>query len=219
MTVSNTVHDVRLAIQSGLAVISLHVLYAAVTIGGFLSLPSGDAPMADPWFAAMEVLIILLGPPVLVFLSALRGTVMAARSWMTAATMMAAVTFALSAPLHSVLLVIGRDHALVAAGGLLGFAWPSAAYAIDILAWDWFFACALLCCALALRDGSDMRPARNTFAIAGVLSLAGLAGMGAGSMALRNVGILGYAVVFPCAVGLVLRALSRQAQEPRTCLD
>lgn len=205
----------RLVRWSGLAVIALHLAYAAATIAGFLSLGAADEPIADPWFAMMEWLIILIGPPVLVFLTGLGSLGVEGRVWSLVAVALAAMTFALSAGLHAVLLVIGRDHALVAVGGLLSFTWPSAAYAIDILAWDGFFALALLSSAIALRTVAGMAPARVIFLLAGICALAGLAGPISGIMQLRLVGVLGYAVLFPVASGLVLRALpgSRIAQK------
>jgi len=196
---------------SGLAVIALHLAYGVATIAGFLSLAAADDPISDPWFAAMEWLIILLGPPVIVFLASLGRLEADGREWSLVAVMLATITFALSAALHATLLAIGRDHALVASGGLLSFTWPSVAYAIDILAWDGFFALSLLSCAMMLRAVPGMATARTVFVIAGLVSLAGLVGLVAGNMALRNIGIFGYAVLFPVAVGLVLRALSRSS--------
>lgn len=198
----------RIVRWSGLAVIVLHIAYGAATIAGFLSLESAEEPMADPWFAMMEWLIILIGPPVLVLLAGLGCLGAGGRTWSLVAVAFAAITFALSAALHAVLLVIGRDHPLVADRGLLSFTWPSAAYAIDILAWDGFFALALLSSAMALRTVAGMASARKMFLLAGICALAGLAGPVSGIMSLRLVGIFGYAVLFPVASGLVLRALS-----------
>lgn len=197
----------RLVWWSGLAVIVLHLAYAAATFAGFLSLGAADEPIADPWFAMMEWLIILIGPPVLVFLAGLGCLSVEGRAWSLVAVALAAMTFALSAGLHAVLLVIGRDHPLAAVGGLLSFTWPSAAYAIDILAWDGFFAMALLSSAMVLRTVAGMARARVMFLLAGTCALAGLAGPISGIMPLRLVGVLGYAVLFPLASGLVLRAL------------
>jgi hypothetical protein len=205
----------RLAHYSGLGVIGLHLAYAAATIGGFLTLESPRHPIADPWFAMMEVLIIALGPPVLVFLVALSEVEAARRSWILAAAILTGIAFALSASLHAVLLGIGRSHTLVAKEGMLAFTWPSVAYAVDILAWDWFFACALLCAGMGLKDAPAMRYASQTFLLAGLIALAGLLGPALSSMAVRNLGIVGYAGLFPVAVGLVLRALAaRDTTQP-----
>ncbi len=197
------------AYLSGLVVIALHLAYAIATVGGFLSLEGSEKPISDPWFAVMEVLIIALAPPVLIFFAALAHLEQVHRLWMVAAGILAAIALTPSAVLHAVLIVIGRGHPLAADGALLAFTWPSAAYAVDILAWDWFFACSLLCCAMGLRASPALIWARRTFLLAGLLALAGLAGPLTGSMALRNIGILGYAVLFPLAVCQVLLALRR----------
>lgn len=209
MEISETGNAAGSAYFSGLVVIALHLAYAAVTIGGFLALEHPDTPISDPWFAMMEVLIIGLGPPVLVFLAALGHVETARRPWFLAAAIMAGIAFSLSASLHIVLLVIGRGHPMAVEGALLAFTWPSVAYAIDILAWDWFFACAMLCCAMGLRDTPAMKWASRAFALSGLFAFAGLAGPLSASMTLRNIGIIGYAVLFPLAVCLALRALLR----------
>lgn len=198
---------VRLA---GIAVIALHCAYAAATLAGFMTLARPDAPISDPWFAIMEVLIILIAVPVIIYLRALGGVVERAQArWMRASVALAALTFALSVTLHAVILAIGRDHPLAGVGGPLAFTWPSVAYGVDILAWDGFFALALVCCAIALKGAPGMTFAARIFMLAGLVALFGWAGPVTGDMALRNVGIIGYAVIFPVAVFAVIRALDR----------
>lgn len=194
---------------AGAAVIALHVAYALVTLAGFVTLTAGDQPIADPWFAAMEGLIIALAPAVAVFFAALaqdRPGGQVERGWLLAALALAVAALTMSAALHAAILALGRDHALVAGEGApLAFVWPSAAYAIDIIAWDWLFACALLCAGVGLRGAYAMRRASHAFLAAGIVALLGLAGPVTGSMMLRNVGIVGYAVLFPLAVWLTIR--------------
>lgn len=189
----------------------LHVIYAVLLIAGLATLQSAADPIADPWFAAMEVLIVLLAAPAILFTCAL-GPIAGqkGRVWIAAAVAFMTMTFALSASLHAILLTIGRDHPLVGKDGLLAFTWPSAAYAVDILAWDAFFAMGLICCAVALHGVARMAWASRAFLLAGAIALVGLVGPVSDSMALRNVGIFGYAVIFPVAVGAVLRALHRK---------
>lgn len=52
----------RLGIACGLGMGGLILIYAAVLIGGFLSLRSPDQPIGDPWFAGLEWLILFLAP-------------------------------------------------------------------------------------------------------------------------------------------------------------
>ena len=66
---------------------------------------------------------------------------------------------------------------------------------------------ALLCCAMSLRTASGLQWVRWAFALAGLMAIAGLAGPISGARVLRNIGIVGYATIFPVAVWLVLRVL------------
>lgn len=89
---------------------------------------------------------------------------------------------------------------------LLSFQWPSVAYALDILAWDGFFALSVLFAA-PVFSGSRLTAAIRALLIAsGVLSLGGLSGVIVGDMRLRNIGVIGYVGVFP-VVALLLTIL------------
>ena len=78
----------------------------------------------------------------------------------------------------------------------MSFHWPSVAYALDILAWDVFFALAMLFAAPAFAGSRLARAIRLLMIVSGVLALAGLSGMVTGDMWLRNIGIVGYDGVF-----------------------
>ena len=94
---------------------------------------------------------------------------------------------------------------------LFSFEWPSMAYALDILAWDWFFALSMVFGAQAFTTGRLQTAARILMLISGGLSLAGLIGVPLESMAVRNIGIIGYTVVAIPAfllMGMVFRGAS-----------
>ena len=78
---------------------------------------------------------------------------------------------------------------------LLSFQWPSVVYALDILAWDWFFGLAMLFAANVFTDGRLEQSIRVLMITSGVLSLAGLIGVPFDNMQIRNVGIIGYTLV------------------------
>ena len=71
------------------------------------------------------------------------------------------------------------------------------AYTLDILAWDWFFALAMLFAAPVFKEGRLEKTVRLLMIVSGVLSLAGLIGVPLADMQVRNIGIIGYAVVAP----------------------
>jgi hypothetical protein len=93
----------------------------------------------------------------------------------------------------------------------LSFKWPSVAYALDILAWDVFFALAALSAASVFSGNRLAVYIRVLLVASGGLALAGLSGVIFGDMQLRNIGILGYAGVFP-VVALLLAILFRRTK-------
>src|SRR5829696_2884720 len=82
------------------------------------------------------------------------------------------------------------------------FAWPSVVYSVDILAWD-VFSLSMLFAALVFRGSHLAAWIRVLMIASGVLSLAGLSGVVAGDMQLRNIGIVGYVGVFLVVAALL----------------
>lgn len=164
-----------LSFASSVAVAGLASVYAVILAIG-LSTAVPGSPIGDPWFSILEGLILLIAPAMV----------------------------AMAAALHFTILCLINQPAFAGSSiaDLLAFRWPSLAYAIDILAWDFFFPLALLFAAPAIRGGRVAHLTRWTFVAAAVVSLAGLIGPATGNMGLRNIGILGYAVVFPVAAAL-----------------
>jgi len=107
----------------------------------------------------------------------------------------------ITASVHFVILTVSRqiEAALPWASYLFSFEWPSVAYALDILAWDVFFALSMLCAAAVFRAGRLEKALRVLMIAGGVLSLAGLIGVPLADMNIRNIGIPGY-VGFSLAV-------------------
>jgi hypothetical protein len=86
---------------------------------------------------------------------------------------------------------------------ILSFTWPSLVYALDILAWDVFFALSMLFAAPVFRGSRLAAWIRVLMISSAVLSLAGLSGVVAGDMQLRNIGIVGYVGVFLVVAALL----------------
>ncbi len=185
----------QLGIVSGIGVAGLGLLYALVMAIGLIALPASGAPIADPWFSAMEVLILLLVPFLLGLAAAVRGTGLGPRFTRLALPCMAAA-LALTAVMHLSTLMLGMDDA---------FGWPSLPYALDILAWDGFFAVAVLLMAPVFHGGGEARTIRLLLIASGVLALLGWLGPITGVMGLRMIGVLGYAILFPLAAALIAR--------------
>lgn len=202
----------KLGIACGLGMGGLIMIYAAVLIGGFMSLKSPDQPIGDPWFAGLEWLILFLAPLSVGLMAAINALAPQGRRLLaTMALVFNAMQVLVTMAVHFLVLTVGRQPPFSTPewAWLLGFKWPSIAYALDILAWDVFFPISVFLAAAALPDGFLARPVRWLFVASGCLALAGLSGVVLGDMAYRNIGIVGYAAVFPFGTTLFGLQLAR----------
>ncbi|MDT3435963.1 hypothetical protein [Haloarcula sp. 1CSR25-25] len=186
------------------SVFVLGVVYALVTALGFLSLESPQDPIGDPYITIMRLLIIPLAALYVVTMVTVHAY---ARPAVTVYSQIALVFMIVLATIttsvHFVGLTVGPR---LEATGLswvplvVSFEWPSIVYALDILAWDWFFALSILFAVPVFRGGSRLeRWVWILLLVSGVLSLAGMIGVPFSDMQVRNIGIIGYAVIAPVA--------------------
>jgi hypothetical protein len=195
----------RLGIFSSVGVVVLGVAYAVTLTVGFLSLEHPKQPIGDPMFSILEVLIIAMMPVMV-------GLMVAVHAWapshaktlsLTSVVFMSLLA-GVTCGVHFVILTLTRQAAFAGQSWLpllLSFKWPSVAYALDILGWDIFFALSMLFAA-PVFGGSRLATSIRVLMIAsGVLALAGLSGVVAGDMQLRNIGIAGYLGVFLVVAG------------------
>lgn len=113
---------------------------------------------------------------------------------------------ALTCAVHFAVLTLSRQPAFGGQAGareVFSFHWPSVAYALDILAWDLFFPIAAMFAALAVQGPGLAAMVRRLFYLSAALALAGLAGVPLADMQVRNIGIIGYAVLFPVAAAFM----------------
>jgi hypothetical protein len=182
-------------------------VYATTLVAGLLSLQTPQQPIGDPYFSILEILIIALAP----LMVALMGAVHAWAPMGSKVSSLLAVVFAgllagVTCSVHAVILLVGRHAASSGVAGMplfFSFTWPSVPYALDILAWDVFFALSVLFAAPAFEGDGLARWIRALLIGSGMLALAGLSGVAAGDMRLRGIGIVGYVGLFPVAVGLM----------------
>ena len=200
------------------AVFFLEVVYAVTLVLGFLSLKSPQDPIGDPYFTLLELLIILIAPLMVASMVAVHAYAppdVKAYSFMTLVFMILAA--GISSSVHFVILTVSRQ---IEAAGLtwaplfFSFKWPSVAYTLDILAWDWFFALSMLFAAPVFKTGRLEITVRILMIVSGVLSLAGLIGVPLADMQVRNIGIIGYAVVAPIVFLLLGIIFGRTRQVP-----
>jgi hypothetical protein len=177
-------------------------------------------PLPDPYLAIAEVIILVMAPIMVLLMLAIHERAPAhakpftgiALGWMIAA---AATTMIV----HFVELTVARHINQAAFPGyarIFDFRWPSTFYAIDIVAWDVFFALALLFAVPAFSRSRQEAAVRRGLLASGTLSLIGLVGPFADALGWRTIGIFGYTVIFGfTCVGLSrLFAKARPSSQP-----
>lgn len=190
----------------------LGLAYAVTTFLGFLSLESPQDPIGDPFFTAMEILILLLAPAMAVSMIAVHYYALPEdRIWSLAALLCMFIMVGITSSVHFMVLTVSHtvEAAQVAGSSyFLSFKWPSVIYALDVLAWDWFFALSMFFAAPVFKTGRQEKMLRMLMLICGLLSLAGLLGVPTGNMQIRNIGIIGYGLIAPVVflwIGIILR--------------
>jgi len=183
-------------------VFSLVVIYAVVLILGFLSLKSPQDQIGDPYFTLMELLIILMMPFMVMSMIAVHAYATPdAKVFSFTALAFMIVMVVITSGLHFVILTVSRQieaAGLTSAPLFFSFKWPSVAYALDILAWDWFFALSILFAVPVFKNSGLEKVLRYFMIATGVLSLIGLLGVPLAIMnvenwfVVRNIGIVGY---------------------------
>lgn len=199
-----------LGVGAAYAIVGLMSAYAVVLVVGLTTLQSADDPIRDPFFSIMEILIVAVAPTIVLLMIAVHAwAIPASRTASLAALIFTSLMAGLTTSVHWVVLTV--SHATLLAGqtwapALFAFKWPSVAYALDILAWDVFFALGAGSAALVFREHKTIR---RLLWLSALLAAAGLAGVALADMTIRNVGIVGYVLVFPAAAALIGRLLAR----------
>ncbi|MBD3276110.1 MAG: hypothetical protein GF372_12410 [Candidatus Marinimicrobia bacterium] len=177
------------------------LIYLITLTLGFISLDSADDPIGNPYFTILEVLILLMMPLMVLVMIVLHFYALKNRrifSLFALVTMIISTT--ITSAVHFTVLSVSRHPSFAGmewTASLLSFEWPSIAYSLDILAWDWFFALSILTAAFVLRKGNLESAVRILMLVSGSLSLLGLIGIPMSDMQVRLIGVVGYAVVTP----------------------
>lgn len=202
----------------------LGVVYAITTVLGFLSLKSPQEPFGDPFFSVMELLIIFMAPLMIISMVAVHAYASCeVKVYSFTALIFMILLGGITSSIHFVSLTVSRQ--IEATGWrwfpfFFSFKWPSVAYTLDILAWDWFFALSMLCAAPVFQEGWLEKTVRNLMIISGVFSLAGLIGVPLANMQARNIGIIGYGVVAPVVfllLGIVFGRTKDMSGDTKQC--
>jgi len=207
MSIAFTAAARRLGLVAAATTVALIVAYAVTLAVGFASLESPDEQIGDPMFTILEVLILALMPAMIALMVAVHAWAPARLKTLSLTSLVfTALLAAVTCGLHFVVLTLSRQEAFAGLSWLplvLSFKWPSVVYALDILAWDVFFALAVLFAAPLFGGGRLARWIRVVLATSGVLAFGGPAGAVTGDLPLRNIGIVGYVGVFLVAAVLL----------------
>jgi hypothetical protein len=196
-----------LGIFSAAATLILLVAYALTLALGLASLESPQQPIDDPMFTILEVLIISIMPAMVALMVAVHAWApMHAKALSLTSLVFMGMLAELTCSVHFVILTLSRQPEFTAQPWLplvLSFTWPSVVYALDILGWDVFFPLSMLFAAIVFQGSPLAAWIRVLMIASGVLSLAGLSGVVARDMQLRNIGIVGYVGVFLVVAALL----------------
>jgi hypothetical protein len=203
----------RMTIVAALCVAVLCFVYAVVLAFGLLLLPSPRHQIQDPWFTLMEILIIAIAPAMVVFTAGLHVQATEShRPYAVASVAFMTACATLTCGVHFSVLTLSRAPGFAGqewAGNVFAFQWPSVVYALDILAWDVFFPLAAVFAALTVQGPGLAAVARRLLYASAVLAFIGLAGVPLANMQVRNIGIVGYAVLFPIAAAFLAASSAR----------
>ncbi|NJO72606.1 MAG: hypothetical protein HC833_01805 [Leptolyngbyaceae cyanobacterium RM1_406_9] len=174
----------------------LEIVYGITLILGLLSLKSPQDPINDPIFSILELLIILIAPLMVISMVAVHAyAIPEVKVYSLTALVLMILLAGITSSVHFVILTVSRqiqDAGLPGMPLFFSFKWPSVTYALDILAWDWFFALSMFFAAPVFRRGRLERMVQILMIVSGVLSLAGLIGVPLENMQVRMLGVLGY---------------------------
>jgi hypothetical protein len=194
----------RLGSWSATAVFLIGIAYlVTLTIG--VALHGLTQPIVDPILAMMEVLTLLSVPPMVVLVAAIYGYAPINRKIYALIALAFTIMFAgTTSAVHFVELTALRQ---LGSGGIV---WPSAVYALELLAWDVFLGLALLFAAPVFDNGGPERSVRRGLLISGVLCVAGTVGPAVGNMRAQLIGVLGYGGVLPIVCFMLARLFRGQ---------
>lgn len=190
----------RFGIFSAAATVILVVAYAVTLTVGLASLESPDQPIGDPMITILEVLIISMMPAMVALMVAVHAWApMHAKTFSLTSLIFMGLLAGVTCSLHFMILTLSHQPEFSGQPWqplVFSFNWPSIAYALDILAWDVFFALSMLFAAPAFSGSRLATWIRWLMITSGGLSLAGLSGVVLSDMQVRNIGIVGYVGVF-----------------------
>ena len=217
MSIVKPISYLKIGQASSLSVFWFGVFYIIITAWGFLSLKSPIEQIPDPFFTIMEIMSILVSLSMAISLTALFfiQTSKTKRMICLVSLLLMYLVTGITSCVHFVVLSLRSSSSLITSQyeSFFSFKWPSVVYALDILAWDWFFALSMLTAAFLFGDDKIGKVIRILLLTSSILSFAGLLGVPLENMNIRNIGIIGYAVIAPFAFLLIGKTFEKHRKE------
>lgn len=152
--------------------------YSIVSGIGFLSLESPQDPIGDPFLPIMALLMILMASLMVVTMVVVHAYAAPEHKVYSMTALAFVILLAgITSSVNFAILIVSSQADFAGAPWLplfLPYKWPAVAYAMDIFAWDWFYALSMLCAAAIFRGGRLEQMVRIAMLISGGLSLLGL---------------------------------------------
>jgi hypothetical protein len=188
--------------------------YAVAALFGLLSLKSPQDPIGDPFLSIMALLIVLMAPLMVACMVAVHAYASPElKAYSLTALAFMILLAGITSGVNFAILAVGRQIEAAQLPWIslfLPYKWPSSvAYALDILAWDWFFALSMLSAAPVFKEGKLERIVQILMIVSGVFCLVGLIGVPFAGVPALSVGIIGYGVVAPVAFLLLAVVFGR----------
>lgn len=207
---------IRFGRTTCLMVFVLGIIYAVITTLGLISLQSPQDSIGNPYFTIMEILSILISVLMMLSLTAVYFyDVSTDKYFSLTALILMCFTSGITTCVHFLVLSISHSveaEQLQSLSLFLSFKWPSVVYVLDILAWDFFYGLSMLFASQIFNKGRYEKNLKVLLFISGILSLIGLIGIPLQNIQIRNIGIIGYAVIGPVAFFLIGKTLGRTKQ-------
>jgi hypothetical protein len=199
----------RLGMWSAIALFLVSVAYA-LTLAVELASAGLTKPIVDPVLAVMEVLTLLSAPVIVIMMAAVHSFAPPEyKIYSSVALAFAILVAGLTSAVHFVGLTALRQL------GSAGIQWPSALYAVELLAWDVFLGLSLVFAAPVFQGRGLKGAVRMTMFVAGGLCLAGTIGPAIGDLRWQRIGVLGYGAVLPVTF-LLLAIVFRHSSTTRS---
>ena len=189
------------------------VIYAIILVIGLAKLASPEETIQDPLFTILELLIIIIATLMSVVMATIHLNSPNEKKVNSLLSLIFMILLTgITTGVHFVILTLSHQNEFTGLSWtplFLSYRWPSVAYALDILAWDFFFGLSMLFAAPIFKGDRLKLSIRILMFLSGGLSVAGLIGVGISNMQIRMIGVLGYAGLAPIIFLLVAILFNR----------